>query len=192
MTGNANDRLGPLTSARAGVGSGVSQIRDWWAGAPIAVRWLVYVAMIIGALLLPSNAIGSFMTPGSDWASVLFYPVGIFMLLALGLNVVVGQAGLLDLGYVAFFAIGAYMMAVIGTELHWSFWLILVVGVAATAVSGLILGAPTLRLRGDYLAIVTLGFGEIVRITAQNTDAIGGTRRISGIPHPPSLSSTEI
>ena len=129
------------------------------------------------------------MTPQSDWATVLFYPDRrSTSLLAIGLNVVVGQAGLLDLGYVAFFAIGGYAMAVLGTRLGWSFWEILVVGVLLTSVSGLILGAPTLRLRGDYLAIVTLGFGEIVRISAQNTDAIGGPRGIAGIPHPPNLS----
>jgi branched-chain amino acid transport system permease protein len=96
------------------------------------------------------------------------------------------------LGYVAFFAIGGYSMAVIGTRLGWSFWEILLLGVLAVAVSGLVLGAPTLRLRGDYLAIVTLGFGEIVRIVAQNTDAIGGPRGIAGIPHPPNLSDFEI
>ena len=132
------------------------------------------------------------MTPQSDWATVLFYPIGVYIALAIGLNVVVGYAGLLDLGYVAFFAIGGYAMAVLGTMWGWNFWEILVVGVLATSVSGLILGAPTLRLRGDYLAIVTLGFGEIVRISAQNTDAIGGPRGIAGIPHPPNLSDFEI
>jgi branched-chain amino acid transport system permease protein len=132
------------------------------------------------------------MTPQSDWATVLFYPIGVYIALAIGLNVVVGYAGLLDLGYVAFFAIGGYAMAVLGTMWGWNFWEILIVGVLATSVSGLILGAPTLRLRGDYLAIVTLGFGEIVRISAQNTDAIGGPRGIAGIPHPPTLSDFEI
>jgi len=82
-------------------------------------------------------------------------------------------------------------MAVLGTKWGWNFWEILVVGVAGSALSGVILGAPTLRLRGDYLAIVTLGFGEIVRITATNTDAIGGPRGIAGIPHPPTLSTAE-
>jgi branched-chain amino acid transport system permease protein len=132
------------------------------------------------------------MTPQSDWATVLFYPIGIYVLLAIGLNVVVGQAGLLDLGYVAFFAIGGYMMAVIGTKFGWNFWEILAVGVLASALSGIVLGSPTLRLRGDYLAIVTLGFGEIVRITAQNTDYIGGPRGIAGIPHPPDISDVEV
>jgi branched-chain amino acid transport system permease protein len=181
-----------LTKSRLTISSGTQRIRDWWAEAPGWARWGVYIALIVGALLLPASAIGSFMTPQSDWATVLFYPIGVYIALAIGLNVVVGYAGLLDLGYVAFFAIGGYAMAVFGTMWGWNFWEILVVGVLLTSVSGLILGAPTLRLRGDYLAIVTLGFGEIVRISAQNTDAIGGPRGIAGIPHPPTLSEFEI
>ena len=181
-----------LTKSRQTISSGTQRIRDWWAEAPGWARWGVYIALIVGALLLPASAIGSFMTPQSDWATVLFYPIGVYIALAIGLNVVVGYAGLLDLGYVAFFAIGGYAMAVLGTMWGWNFWEILIVGVLATSVSGLILGAPTLRLRGDYLAIVTLGFGEIVRISAQNTDAIGGPRGIAGIPHPPTLSELEI
>ena len=181
-----------LTKSRQMISSGTQRIRDWWTEAPGWARWSVYAAIIVGALLLPASAIGSFMTPQSDWATVLFYPIGVYVALAIGLNVVVGYAGLLDLGYVAFFAIGGYAMAVFGTMWGWNFWEILVVGVLLTSVSGLILGAPTLRLRGDYLAIVTLGFGEIVRISAQNTDAIGGPRGIAGIPHPPTLSEFEI
>jgi branched-chain amino acid transport system permease protein len=183
---------GVLTRSRQTVGNGTQKIRDWWAEAPRWARWLVYLALVIAALLLPASSIGSFMTPRSDWATVLFYPIGVYIALAIGLNVVVGYAGLLDLGYVAFFAIGGYSMAVLGTKFGWSFWEILIVGVLLTSGSGLILGAPTLRLRGDYLAIVTLGFGEIVRISAQNTDAIGGPRGIAGIPHPPNLSDFEI
>jgi branched-chain amino acid transport system permease protein len=181
-----------VTKSRQTMSGGTQRIRDFWAEAPRWARWGVYIALIIGALLLPASAIGSFMTPRSDWATVLFYPIGVYVALAIGLNVVVGYAGLLDLGYVAFFAIGGYAMAVLGTMWGWSFWEILIAGVLLTSVSGLILGAPTLRLRGDYLAIVTLGFGEIVRITAQNTDAIGGPRGIAGIPHPPTLSDFEI
>ena len=183
---------GMVTRTRDQIGGGVESIRDFWVRMPKWGRWGVYLALIVGALLLPSRSIGSFMTPQSDWPTVLFYPIGIYMLLAIGLNIVVGQAGLLDLGYVAFFAIGGYAMAVLGTKAGWNFWEILIVGVLATSLSGVVLGAPTLRLRGDYLAIVTLGFGEIVRITAQNTDYIGGPRGIAGIPHPPSLSDFEI
>ena len=108
-------------------------------------------------------------TPGSDFQSVLFYPVGMYVLMAIGLNIVVGKSGLLDLGYVAFFAIGAYTMAILGTKTALNFWEILPIGVGLAMLSGVLLGTPTLRLRGDYLAIVTLGFGEIVRIFAVNT-----------------------
>ncbi|HEU5159635.1 MAG TPA: branched-chain amino acid ABC transporter permease [Streptosporangiaceae bacterium] len=162
--------------------------RDWWAGLPGYGRWIVYVILILGAIALPSQQVASFMSPYTDWPTLLFFPIGGYILLALGLNVVVGMAGLLDLGYVAFFAIGAYTMAVLGTKYHWSFWEILPVGILITALSGLILGAPTLRLRGDYLAIVTLGFGEIIRQTARNTEYIGGPNGIGGIPHPPTLT----
>ncbi|MBV8979737.1 MAG: branched-chain amino acid ABC transporter permease [Acidimicrobiia bacterium] len=127
------------------------------------------------------------MAPESDWKSILFFPIGVYVLLAVGLNIVVGEAGLLDLGYVAFFAIGGYAMALLGTEQGWSFWVILPTAIAMAAVAGVILGAPTLRLRGDYLAIVTLGFGEIIRITANNSNWMGGPRGIAGIPHPPNV-----
>jgi branched-chain amino acid transport system permease protein len=117
---------------------------------------------------------------------------GLFVLAALGLNIVVGSAGLLDLGYVAFFAIGAYTAALTGNALltnlnfHIPFLLVLfVVAPVVAAIFGVLLGAPTLRLRGDYLAIVTLGFGEIVRISLNNLDAITrGPNGISSIPDP--------
>ena len=94
-----------------------------------------------------------------------------FAILALGLNIVMGFAGLLDLGYVAFYAIGAYTTAFLASShfgIHISWWLVIWIAVAAAAVFGILLGAPTLKLRGDYLAIVTLGFGEIVRIVFRN------------------------
>jgi branched-chain amino acid transport system permease protein len=117
---------------------------------------------------------------------------GLFVLAALGLNIVVGSAGLLDLGYVAFFGIGAYTAALTGNALltnvnfHIPFLLVvLVVAPVVAAIFGVLLGAPTLRLRGDYLAIVTLGFGEIVRITLNNLDPITrGPNGISSIPDP--------
>jgi hypothetical protein len=148
------------------------------------------LAVVAFFFALPSMKLPLLNTPQSDFATVLFFPVGIYVLLAMGLNVVVGQAGLLDFGYVAFFAIGAYSMAILGTDIGpgWSFPEILPVAIAIAMVAGVILGTPTLRLRGDYLAIVTLGFGEIVCITAVNTDAIGGPRGISGIPHPPNVA----
>jgi branched-chain amino acid transport system permease protein len=118
---------------------------------------------------------------------------GIFVVAALGLNIVVGSAGLLDLGYVAFFGIGAYTAALVGNAglaqfqlPHVPFLLVLLVlAPVVAAIFGVLLGAPTLRLRGDYLAIVTLGFGEIVRITLNNLDAItGGPNGIASIPAP--------
>jgi branched-chain amino acid transport system permease protein len=84
-------------------------------------------------------------------------------MLAWGLNIVVGLAGLLDLGYVAFYAVGAYSYALLGTEFGWSFWMLLPAAGIMAAFWGVILGFPVLRLRGDYLAIVTLAFGEIIR-----------------------------
>ena len=121
------------------------------------------------------------------WQSVLFFPVGVYVLLALGLNVVVGQAGLLDLGYVAFYAVGAYTAAKISTGAGWNTWETLIPAILLAMISGVVLGAPTLRLRGDYLAIVTLGFGEIVRIVATNSNSLGQARGITGIPHPPGV-----
>jgi branched-chain amino acid transport system permease protein len=126
-------------------------------------------------------------TPGSLFESVLFYPIGMFVLLSIGLNIVVGKSGLLDLGFVAFFAIGAYTMGVLGTRTNLNFWEILPIAMGLSMLSGVLLGAPALRLRGDYLAIVTLGFGEIVRIVAVNEEFIGGARGIAGIPTPPDL-----
>ena len=158
-----------------------------WAALPVWGKWLARLFALAVAVVLPIQPIARIMAPGSDWKTLLFYPIGVYVLLAVGLNVVVGQAGLLDLGYVAFFAIGSYTMAILGSEHHWSFWLVLPVGVVLTGVAGVVLGAPTLRLRGDYLAIVTLGFGEIVRISANNVGFTGGPRGISPIPHPPSV-----
>ncbi|MGH3663956.1 MAG: branched-chain amino acid ABC transporter permease [Micromonosporaceae bacterium] len=164
------------------------QVSRWWARAPWWQRWAVYALAIVGALLLPN---ATFMTPAAHWPTVLFYPIGGFVLLAIGLNVVVGQAGLLDLGYVAFFAIGGYTMAVLGTKFGLGFWEIMPLAIVISAAAGVILGAPTLRLRGDYLAIVTLGFGEIVRVVAENTEYLGASRGIVGIPHPPPMLGLE-
>ena len=110
---------------------------------------------------------------------------GIYTMLALGLNVVVGFAGLLDLGYVAFYAVGAYSYALLNSWYGLSFWPALGVGVACSAVFGVILGIPVLRLRGDYLAIVTLGFGEIIRLVLNNWDNVTqGPNGILGIGRP--------
>ena len=118
--------------------------------------------------------------------------VGLYVLMGLGLNIVVGFAGLLDLGYVAFFAIGAYVMGILTTEGHlavagMSFWAALPFSVLAATLAGIILGIPVLKMRGDYLAIVTLGFGEIIRILALSDwfkPGIGGAQGILQIPKP--------
>lgn len=108
----------------------------------------------------------------------------LFIILAQGLNVVVGYAGLLDLGYAAFFAIGAYTTGILMTELEWSFWMTLPIAAILAAISGVIIGSPAIRLRSDYLAVVTLGFGEIIRITAMNLEITGTATGIFGIPSP--------
>jgi ABC-type branched-subunit amino acid transport system permease subunit len=117
-----------------------------------------------------------------------FSGAGIFVLLALGLNVVVGLAGLLDLGYAAFFAIGAYTYGLLASSfynIHVPFGPMLILGAIVAALFGIALGAPTLRLRGDYLAIVTLGFGEIVPVFFTNSDELtNGTNGIAGVDRP--------
>jgi branched-chain amino acid transport system permease protein len=107
---------------------------------------------------------------GTTWVRVTNLAI-LFILLSLGLNIVVGFAGLLDLGYIAFYAVGAYVYALLASpqfDLHWPFWAIVPLGALVACIFGVLLGAPTLKLRGDYLAIVTLGFGEIVRIFLNN------------------------
>jgi branched-chain amino acid transport system permease protein len=148
------------------------------------LRIVAFVVLGIFLLILP-QLVGSFL-------SEVLGTVGLYVLMGLGLNIVVGYAGLLDLGYVAFFAIGAYATAILtspASVLGWelSFWLALPIVIMLAAISGLIIGAPVLRLRGDYLAIVTLGIGEIVRILLLS-DALrpwtGGAQGILQIPSP--------
>jgi len=124
---------------------------------------------------------------GTAWVRIANFAI-LYILLALGLNIVVGFAGLLDLGYVAFYAVGAYTYALLASphfNLHLPFWVILPIGAALAAFFGLLLGAPTLKLRGDYLAIVTLGFGEIVRIFLNNlsrpVNITNGPQGVAGI-----------
>jgi ABC-type branched-subunit amino acid transport system permease subunit len=144
---------------------------------------LVAAALPLIVLLPPFNSFS-----GQNVWMDGFTIAGIYILLALGLNVVVGLSGLLDLGYAAFFAIGAYTYAFAASPFYnnsYPFWPMLLVGAAIAAVFGIMLGAPTLRLRGDYLAIVTLGFGEIVPITILNlSDYTDGPNGIGGINAP--------
>jgi branched-chain amino acid transport system permease protein len=148
--------------------------------------WLVWVgfALIGLSLALLPFAIAQV---GTTWVRITNYAI-LYVMLALGLNIVVGFAGLLDLGYIAFYAVGAYVYALLASPqlgLHLPFWLILPIGAAVAALFGLLLGAPTLKLRGDYLAIVTLGFGEIIRIFLNNlsqpVNITNGPRGIAGI-----------
>ena len=125
------------------------------------------------ALLLSALPFLADFAFGKTWVRILDFAL-LYVMLALGLNIVVGFAGLLDLGYVAFFAVGAYLYALLASPhfgLHLPFWLLLPLGAFAAGISGMLLGAPTLKLRGDYLAIVTLGFGEIIRIFLNNLNA---------------------
>ncbi|MEO6713546.1 MAG: branched-chain amino acid ABC transporter permease, partial [Mycobacteriales bacterium] len=144
-----------VTTMRTQYSRATGRVREAWDRAPSWQRWTVYVLLIIGVLLLPTQSLAPIMSPYTDWPSILFFPIGTFIVLAIGLNVVVGQAGLLDLGFVAFYAVGGYTMGLLGARAKWPFWVILPVGSLICAASGILLGAPTLRLRGDYLAIVT-------------------------------------
>src|SRR5262249_25578689 len=165
----------------------LARMPGWLRGALFAV-----------ALLVMMPVIGSF----NGYYLEIATQVGIFVALSLGLNIVVGLAGLLDLGYVAFFAVGAYSWAIFGSpqanqifggsgfplSAGW-FYIFLAVGLGAAALCGVILGLPVLRLRGDYLAIVTLGFGEVIRVLANNLDKpiniTNGPKGITPIVRPP-------
>jgi branched-chain amino acid transport system permease protein len=166
-----------------------TRLRDWWGSLDRWQQWAVIIPAVVLIYLLPVLNPPLLTTePGTDFQITLFNAARI-ALIAVGLNIVVGQAGLLDLGYVGFFAVGAYTTAVfsspdsfLATQYPWLACIPLAMFV--TAVSGLIIGAPTLRLRGDYLAIVTLGFGEIVRLLADNLDPLRGQRGFSAVPGP--------
>jgi branched-chain amino acid transport system permease protein len=151
------------------------------AMSSLAERWtrvkrdprIVWVAYLALAALLVALPFVTDWALGRTWVRIFAFAL-LYIMLALGLNIVVGYAGLLDLGYVAFFAVGAYFYALLASPhfgIHAPFWLLLPLGAAFACVFGVLLGAPTLRLRGDYLAIVTLGFGEIIRIFLNNLNA---------------------
>nr|WP_314479231.1 high-affinity branched-chain amino acid ABC transporter permease LivM [uncultured Pseudomonas sp.] len=143
---------------------------------PKTQRWII-LGLVVVALIWPFF--------GSRGAVDIATLILIYVLLGLGLNIVVGLAGLLDLGYVGFYAVGAYSYAMLSHYLGWSFWACLPIAGLMAATFGFLLGFPVLRLRGDYLAIVTLGFGEIIRLFLRNlTDWTGGPNGISNIPKP--------
>jgi ABC-type branched-subunit amino acid transport system permease subunit len=190
--------LGGLLSRGIGRGSWRVRAVAWWnqtwgvfAARPTVqsvrgsrvTRYVLYGLLLLLVFLLPLRA-------GPYW-NYTIGTVGIYILLGLGLNIVVGLAGLLDLGYVAFFAIGAYTMALLTAptphNLMWSFWIALPIGVVLAFLTGLLLGTPVLRMRGDYLAIVTLGFGEIIRILSKSDDLTpftGGPKGVTAVGGP--------
>jgi branched-chain amino acid transport system permease protein len=131
-----------------------------------AARWMGLALIAVALIGLPF----ALAMAGTAWVRITNLAV-LFVLLSLGLNIVVGFAGLLDLGYIAFYAVGAYVYALLASphfNLHLPWWAILPIGAAVACLFGVLLGTPTLKLRGDYLAIVTLGFGEIIRIFLNN------------------------
>lgn len=153
----------------------------------------VSIALLIAGLIMLPQVVGSF-------PSEIIGVVGLYILLGLGLNIVVGYAGMLDLGYVAFYAIGAYSVGILTSPAsplfapEMSFWLALPIVLVITTIAGVIIGAPVLRLRGDYLAIVTLGFGEIIRVVVQSDWAapmLGGAQGLLRVPAP-TIFGTEL
>jgi branched-chain amino acid transport system permease protein len=170
-------------------------LRGWFGRLPWYGRLGVVVGVAVLAYLLPYLGSVPFIGPqvvtqGVDWSSALFN-MSYYVLLAVGLNVVVGYAGLLDLGYVGFFAIGAYTVALLTSKdsvlnWHWGWLAAVPVAIALVMLSGLLLGWPTLRLRGDYLAIVTLGFAEIIyKVASVSNWPLKGDNGITGIAAPP-------
>lgn len=200
---NMMDRMRSVDSRRVGA---LAAMGRRWRGVPRGWRFAAVGALLVLLYSLPFlneyyvfpiNYLSTDMVSGGTAFDDVLVLTSIFVLVAVGLNVVIGMAGLLDLGYIGFFAVGAYTMAIFGSETSEVNWFTNVIGVdyrwlallpvaiVLAMVSGVILGLPTLRLRGDYLAIVTLGFGEIIRIVAVNTTVTNGQQGIQNIPQPP-------
>ncbi|MCV7179814.1 branched-chain amino acid ABC transporter permease [Mycolicibacterium sphagni] len=173
-------------------------LRGWWSGLSRVQKWGFGVLGFALLALSPLAPPPFLDTPGISFGGTMAQ-FAMVAIIAIGLNVVVGQAGLLDLGYVGFYAVGAYTVALLTSpDSPWNqlsatgafsdkwAWLSCVpIAMAATALAGLILGIPTLRLRGDYLAIVTLGFGEIIRLLADNlSDVTNGSRGLNKVAYP--------
>jgi branched-chain amino acid transport system permease protein len=194
---------GTYRDATEPIRGGLSAVGERYRALPSLARGAVLTAAVAGAIALP-YVMPLVSARPNYWVAILLR-VGLAALLAVGLNVVVGYAGLLDLGYVAFFGIGAYTYAIMSGSVRFTlaqrervenvlelqphfemyFWLIFLAALVIAIIAGVILGAPTLRLRGDYLAIVTLGFGEIVRKLADNLRGLtGGPLGVKAIPHP--------
>lgn len=196
MSHQAGKDTAPATTQRLlAPGDG---LRAWWSGLARPQKWIFGVIGFGLLALLPLYTPGFVDTPGISFGGTMAAFVMI-AIIAIGLNVVVGQAGLLDLGYVGFYAVGAYTVALLTSpdspwnrmapngflSKDWAWLACVPLAMAVTALAGLILGTPTLRLRGDYLAIVTLGFGEIIRLLADNlSDVTNGSRGLNEIAYP--------
>ena len=152
-----------------------------WGGLAVLLDTPAKRATAI-AVILAVMAVAPFLV--GQYGTVILTNALLYVVLALGLNVVVGYAGLLDLGFAAFFAVGAYTVGITTLHLGLNFWMALPLAVVFAIIAGVIIGTPTLRLRSDYLAIVTLGFGEIVRIAARNLRETGGASGLIGIESP--------
>lgn len=174
------------------------QIRQWWDQQSRPAKWAFGVFVFLLVAYLPLHTPSFLNTPGISFGGTMAQ-FAMVAIIAIGLNVVVGQAGLLDLGYVGFYAVGAYTVALLTSpdspwnqvgvdgflDKDWAWLACVPLAMAVTAMAGLVLGIPTLRLRGDYLAIVTLGFGEIIRLLADNlSDLTNGARGLNQIAYP--------
>lgn len=190
-----DDKPSPLASALLAPGD---VIRRHWDNLDRPTKWLAGIVLFGALALLPLYTPGFIDTPGISFGGTMA-AFAMIAIIAIGLNVVVGQTGLLDLGYVGFYAVGAYTVALLTSPTSpwnqtgpdgflsrdWAWLACVPLAMAVTALSGLILGTPTLRLRGDYLAIVTLGFGEIIRLLADNlSDITNGSRGLDQIAYP--------
>jgi branched-chain amino acid transport system permease protein len=168
---NKSDALRPVT---APIGSARKALGAFGKTVPI---WIWLLALLVVALIYPQVT--------SRYAQDVAVSVLIYICLGLGLNIVVGLAGMLDLGYIAFYGVGAYTYALLNTHFGISFWVTLPLAAMLACIAGCIIGYPTLRMRGDYLAIVTLGFGEIVRIILNNWMSLtNGPNGILGVKAP--------
>ena len=180
--------LSKVRKADDGRARAMVNLRSRWSNLPRPWRISVVFAFIVLLYSLPGLELPLITTEATDFTSVLFL-CAVYVLVAVGLNVVIGLAGLLDLGYIGFYAVGAYSVAILGSPnspvvIQYPWIVCVPIAIAFTMVSGVVLGWPTLRLRGDYLAIVTLGFGEIIRVIGLNSTITNGNRGITAVPNP--------
>jgi branched-chain amino acid transport system permease protein len=194
---HASEAPAPAAAAKRWAAPG-DALRSWWSKRSRVQKWGFGAVGFLFMALLPVYTPGFVDTPGVSFDGVMAQ-FAMIALVAIGLNVVVGQAGLLDLGYVGFYAVGAYTVALLTSpqspwnqlgptgmfSKDWAWLSCVPLAIVFTALAGLILGIPTLRLRGDYLAIVTLGFGEIIRLLADNlNDVTNGSRGLGSVAFP--------